>query len=1437
LELKSDLKFYPLTGSQQSIIIIEQFNPGNSFVLLSAAVKIKSNLNYRLLSAAINSVLAQNDIFQCRISNQFNQPKQYFEQYSEEEFEFKDFSYSGGERDYLDWADVFSKQAFPLYDSKLYQFVLLKFNDSLGGFFFKCHHLIADAWSYVLTVSKIIKTYNSLCVENLVDPVKQPEIQLYQEHILKEQNYLLSERFAKDREYWQKALAQAPDSLIYDNGNRNGLNAKREQLFMPAQLYDKIKEFCREHQVTPFILFSSLLAIFYWKTKEKSTVVLGATVLNRSSVKDKNTMGAFFNDLPFIIKLTPGKEFKDFLHDLSANWMEVLRHSNYPYIHLLKDYREIHKTKGKMFDVLLTFITAAYDPQVDNSQIEIERHFANQEVNSLCIAIDNIENQGTYNISYDYADGLLTKEDVRLLHNSILNLLESVLNNPHQQIQSLCLLPSHEKQRILYDFNRRELEYQPEQNLVPMFWRQVDNTPDRTALIFGDKVMTYKELDQKSNQLARALLKKGIKKEDIIGLMVERSLEMVIGILGILKAGAAYLPIDPDFPRDRVNYMLQDSNCSCLLTYGDTSAGQINFPCQVIRLEDEGLWRESTERINSFPKNNDLAYVIYTSGSTGLPKGVMIEHKALCSFIEAVTREIDMQGKTIVSLTTVSFDIFFLETILPLVQGMTVVIAGPEEKHNPLVLPDLVSRYGVEVMQVTPSKMSIILNNPAFLSKLSMILVGGEAFPESLLSKLKSLTGAPIYNMYGPTEATIWSSCRRLDNIDDKAKITIGKPFVNTKYYILDKYLQPQPVGIIGEIYIAGDCLARGYLNRPELTEERFIPNPFLPGTKMYKTGDLGRWLENGEIECLGRNDNQVKIRGFRIETGEIEKYLLQNSSIQQAVVTALEDNNGKKFLCAYLQGKELPVSELRGYLARFLPDYMIPSRFVWLESIPMTPNGKIDRKALPQQVFSPSPQRDNYAPPRNDIERRLVEIWTEVLEVLDLGIDDDFFEAGGDSLDILEILSVLLNEGIKVSAQDFYEYPTVRQLAQLVSTQKPAQTLPPEAKIQYPAKIPNFEQRITVSCDEGILLTGATGFLGIHILKELYLTTSGTIYCLIRGRDSRRRLIETLKFYFPELSPTRVLERVIAIKGDITDPNLGLSPEDYHMLSSKVKLVIHCASLVKHLGNYSEFEKINVQGTEHIISFCRRSHAPLCYISTVSVSGNYMYQGSEKKSFSEEDFYIGQDLSLNVYIRSKFEAEYLIQKARESGLNAIIFRVGLLTGRFADGQFQINIDENAYYRRLRSIFALKCLPEHTFEEDIELTPVDLCARALVTILNSKEKKQPVYHLYNHNFIKIKDFMAAVKTFGLEVNSIPTNKFMTLVSSLSQTAEGKEILSGIVNDLIYSGLSFKSTIEVQSASSVSLLQKNNFQWPQITPEYLAKIISYMKSVKFLINLR
>ncbi|NLL52111.1 MAG: amino acid adenylation domain-containing protein, partial [Peptococcaceae bacterium] len=1351
--------------------------------------------------------------------------------------EFRDFSYSQGDNDYINWFNNFSKQAFPLYDSKLYKFVLIKLNNSQGGFIFKCHHLISDAWSYILTLNKILETYNSMCEGSLVEPLEKTVNKSYQQHILKEQNYFTSERFAKDRAYWQKTLEQATETNLYDNGNRNGFKAIRKQFTLPPQLYGRIMDFCKEHEVTPFILFASLLAIFYWKTKEKSTVTLGATVLNRSSIKDKNTIGAFFNDLPFILKLTPGKKYKDFLHDLSLNWLELLRHSNYPYVNILKDYREKHKVKSKVFDVLLTYVTAAYAPQMYNSKVETERHFANEEVNSLCIAIDNIEGQGTYNICYDYAEGLLNEEDIQLLHQSILNLLEDAMRNPYQEIQSLNLLSSGDEQKILYDFNRREFIYRTEESLVPMFLQQVDKKPDKKALIFDDQVLTYRELDQKSNQLARALLKRGLKAGEIVGLAAERSLEMVIGILGVLKAGAAYLPIDPGFPRDRVNYMLENSNCSCLLTNCEISLGNTDSRLKIIHLEDEQLWQESTARISSLPKSKDLAYVIYTSGSTGLPKGVMIEHHALCSFVEAVTKEIDMRDKTIVSLTTLSFDIFFLETVLPLLIGMTVVIAGPEEKHNPAVLPALISKYNVEVLQVTPSKMSVILNNPAFLNRLSLILIGGEAFPETLLPKLKSLTKAQIYNMYGPTEATIWSSCRRLDNIDDNDKITIGKPFVNTKYYILDKYLKPLPIGITGEIHIAGDCLARGYLNRPELTAEKFISNPFLPGTKMYKTGDLGRWLENGEIECLGRNDNQVKIRGFRIETGEIEKYLLQNDLIKQAVVTALDHENGKKFLCAYLEGSELPTSELRSYLERFLPDYMIPSRFIWLEKMPLTPNGKIDRKALPQQVSVLDSERKSYTPPRNNIERRLQEIWIEVLGQQNMGIDDDFFASGGDSLDVLEILTALISYGWQVSAQDFYEYPTIRKLAQLITTRNPNKRLSSKSITEYPAKIPNFDEQLDINCQEGILLTGATGFLGIHILKELCDKVSGKIYCLVRGNQPRQKLAHKLKFYFPELSLTSILQRVIIVKGDITDHNLGLSPEDYQIVSQNTKLVIHCASLVKHLGNYAEFEKINVQGTENVISFCSRNHAHLSYISTMSVSGNYMFEGLEKRTFSEEDLFIEQDLSVSVYIKSKFEAECLIQKARNSGLKATVFRVGLLTGRFSDGKFQYNIEENAYYRRLRSIFALKCLPENTFGELIELTPVDLCAQALITILNSPEKKQPVYHLFNHNFIRIKDFMAVVKSFGLEVNSISANEFMALVSSLSKTAEEKEILSGIINDLMYNGLSFESVIEVKSDTSTAYLKNNNFVWPPITREYVSKIISYMESADFLINLQ
>jgi len=1437
--LNKDVTYYRLTSSQKSILIIEQFYPQNQFVILATTIKIQGKVDYRLLNEAINTVLEQNDTFHLRMADEYHDVKQYFVPYIPKDLPFKDFSYPSGEKDFRIWAEQTSKQPFTLYDAELFYIALVKLSDAEGGFYLKCHHLIADGWSIVLFVNRVIEIYKALLqgeapagATTSVGRKRAPLGLSYVNRITSEEKYLASERFLKDKNYWQKALSHVYDSMLFDKGTRSGLKARRLTGRLPDTLVAELKQFCTEKRISPFIVFCAVLAVFFARTREKETIVIGATVLNRMSLKDKSTMGAFFNELPFVIDVRPDLPFREYLNILRLQWIELLRHSSYPYVELLKEYRETHKVKNRLFDVTLNFINASYS-ELNSQEIRLtsERYFVGQEVSSLCVAIDDLEGLGRLNLYYDYADDLIAEEEIHILHNSLTNLLTEALAKPELPLKSLPLLSDSEQKKITEEFNAPRFAYVPEESIIGMFCRQAAQTPSATALLFDGQELSYRELDEKSNRLANYLKDKGVRKEEIIGLMVARSFDLVIGILGILKAGAAYLPLDPAYPQGRINYMIADSRCRFLVT--NLELVKEDYHCEIIDLTGEGIDKAGKDLPVPLPAKNDLAYVIYTSGSTGVPKGVMIEHQAVCHFVQAVSEEIELRGKTIASLTTFSFDIFFLETILPVLLGMKVVIAGPQEKGDPAVLPELIRKYGVNVIQATPSKIGVIANNPSCLARLTDILVGGEPLMETLLQKIKRASKAKIYNMYGPTEATIWSSVKRMDQSD---RITIGRPLSNTKYYILDKHLMPMPIGIAGEIYIGGESLARGYLGRPELTAQRFIPNPFIPGQRIYKTGDLGKWLENGEIEFLGRNDCQVKIHGFRIETGEIEECLLRDSRIKQAVVLSKIDRNNKNYLCAYIEGREeLSAQDVRRHLKAFLPEYMIPSRFIFLEKLPLTPNGKIDRSALPNIVETET--EATCVSPRNQTEKNLVEVWEKVLDKAGLGIDNNFFELGGDSLDILEMLTALLPFGWRLSAQDVYEYPTVRELARLIARERPSTPLVKEGTMPYPSKV-----RVAVRDDDrpflqgDILLTGSTGFLGIHVLHELLEKVSGKIYCLVRGADYQEKFQRRVRFYFSDIPLSQVLKKAVVIRGDITQKRLGLNDEAYETLRRDVKTVIHCASLVKHYGDYAEFEKVNVRGTANVIDFCSAGRMNLAYVSTTSVSGNFMLEGCPAPTFGEEDFFIGQDFSSNVYVRSKFEAEALLQTAMASGLNVLIFRVGLLTGRYEDGKFQYNIAENAYYRKLKSVFALGCLPEKALEESLEFTPVDSCAQAMMAILTAEESKQTVYHLFNHKMIRIADFLAIIRNYGLEVKGIPQEEFMDTVTSHLATAQGQEIVSGIVADLMYSGLSFSPIVEVRSQSTLDFLEKHGFEWPYISAEYILKILIYMKNVGFLENL-
>jgi amino acid adenylation domain-containing protein len=602
-------------------------------------------------------------------------------------------------------------------------------------------------------------------------------------------------------------------------------------------------------------------------------------------------------------------------------------------------------------------------------------------------------------------------------------------------------------------FNETGLALDKNTNINTLFEQQVKKTPNNIAAIFNGISITYQELYNKVLQLSCLLRKKGVGREKIVGIMVERSIDMIVAILSVLKAGGAYLPIDPEYPTDRIEYMLSDSNTQILLIQSNLSE-KVAFSGEIIVIDNEAIYKESVTEIENINFWHDLCYIIYTSGSTGRPKGVMIEHLAVYNFIRAIPNIVDFnESKRILVLTTISFDIFVLETLLPITLGMTIIIADKNQYRDPKSINKLIDKHNIDMLQTTPSRLLLLLedlnNDFSKLSSLSNILVGGEAFPEALLDKLKQLQNTKIYNMYGPTETTVWSSVREMTY---RNEIDIGKPIANTQIFIVDEENNLLPIDTQGEICISGYGLARGYINKDEITSESFVPNPFIPGTIMYKTGDVGKWKPDGNIEFIGRKDSQVKLWGYRIELGEIENILGKYEGIKIAAVALKTDTNGNKYLVGYyVPNRDISVSDVRDFLSIHLPDYMIPSILIELDEMPFTPNGKINKKLLPDISTKRPKLKNDYKEAGNEIERNLIEIWKQVLHIDQIGVYDSFFELGGDSLKIVRMIFMIESRypGI-VSVADVFDHHNVSLLSShIINKQKSKSQKLPLARYQ----------------------------------------------------------------------------------------------------------------------------------------------------------------------------------------------------------------------------------------------------------------------------------------------------------------------------------------------------------------------------------------------------
>ncbi len=801
--------------------------------------------------------------------------------------------------------------------------------------------------------------------------------------------------------------------------------------------------------------------------------------------------------------------------------------------------------------------------------------------------------------AFIYNPDLFDPTTIARLADHFQNLLGGITATPDHPLSAIPLIS--EAERVLFDkVNATKAEYPRNLCLHQLIEQQTERTPDSIAVVFHDQQWTYCELEEHANAIAAFLRSLGVGPDTLVGLCVERSPHMLAALLGIHKAGGAYIPLDPTFPLERLTFMLDDSSATVLVTQTSLTALFPEYSGKVVLL-DEYMNLRSSEINNqsrltlpprSIPssKNNserndpsNLAYVLYTSGSTGKPKGVMIPHRALINFLTSMQDQPGLNSDDVMlAVTTLSFDIAGLELYLPLVTGAKVVIADRETASDPSLLMKEIERCGATVMQATPATWRMLID-AGWQGKIDLkILCGGEALFADLADQLLE-RGNELWNLYGPTETTIWSTIYHIEksrrDVSTGGTVPIGHPIANTQIHILDSNLRPVPLGVIGDLYIGGDGLSRGYLNYPELTSERFINNPFDPSSVIYKTGDIARYLSDGNVEFLGRSDQQVKVRGYRIETGEVEVALAGHPAVQQAVVVARKENSSDASLVAYVvpaeDEKEADPGQLRAFLRKKLPDYMIPSTFVPLDVLPMTPNGKVDRRALLALSHDRYAQRADYVAPQTLNEQAIANLCAEVLDLERVGLHDNFFDLGGNSLIATRLVFQLQEHfQVRLPLMRLFETPTVAGLDEHTADPK------------------------------HILLTGATGFLGAYLLNGLLKKTHATIHCLVRDNsteDGLQRLKKNLEYY--QLWNETFIPRILVIPGNLDRPRFGLSSTQYETLAGELDVIYHNGAMVNFVYPYHALKPVNVESTHEVLRLASaKKLKPVHFVSSISV-------------------------------------------------------------------------------------------------------------------------------------------------------------------------------------------------------------------------------------------
>lgn len=1014
--------FYPLTYAQQTIWNMEKCFPNTSINNITGTLRVKEELDFNSIENVINLLLKKNDALRIQISIQNGEPLQYSSSYQYYPLHFFDLCSETDSQKLFEFEEQLTHTPLSIIDSPLFYIAYFKLPGEVA-LFYKYHHLIADAWSVLLIGDSTLQYYLRLKNNEKISDQAAPS---YIDYINTEKDYLNSKHFTKSKSFWQTKTGSIPEFINLKNRpNQYSIKSKRISFLIPEEISLQINQYCKERNISIFALFTTILSIYIRRITSKKDIILGTTVLNRSSHQEKNTIGMFVNTLPIRLNIEKATDFNSYAGQVYLEWKKILRHQRYPYNLIIEDYRQKNQTTGELFDVTITYQNAVLNLIKGFHKVKTRWHPNEYQNNSLHIHINNRENSNNYVVNLDYLVELFTAPEIKAIYHHLIHLLTDALNHPAKSIMMLELLSVKEKHELLIEFNNTHAPMLSTPEILHrIFEKQVIENPENIALIFENQSMTYRELNGKACQIARVLRHKGVTPGSVVALVVERSFEIFTGILGILKSGGAYLPIDPTYPRERGKYILEDCNCRILLA--DFSVCDSDeWDGEIINIHDiPDLYGDSD--LDNINHPNDLAYAIYTSGTSGKPKGVMIEHRSIVNTINWRCRYYNFSPRDVLlQIPPYNFDSSVEDIFSFLSVGATIVIAEQEKRMDLIYLEQLIIGHNITHFLVTPLLYNTMLDEiPANLKHLTSVTVAGENFQISLVKKhFDRLPQVKLYNEYGPTENSVCSTVYQFSPRDKE--VFIGKPISNCHCYVLSSEFDLQPIGTPGELYLGGLGLARGYINNSKLTNDKFL---FVPGIneRLYKTGDLVRWTLDGNLKFIERIDNQIKIRGFRIELDEIKNVILTFKMVKDAIVMSKEGRNSNLLICAYIiAGTPFDLTELKEYLGSCLPNYMIPSYFIFIDSVPLTHNGKIDKNRLPKIIE----KEKEIITPENAIEKQLVEVWRKVFKV-EIGITNDIFEYGANSMSLIQILTLLHDFNWNLTIHSFYKYSTIKELA-----------------------------------------------------------------------------------------------------------------------------------------------------------------------------------------------------------------------------------------------------------------------------------------------------------------------------------------------------------------------------------------------------------------------